>query len=169
MSENRSDNGTATADSEYSGSYPATNFNDLDTGTRWISAATLPHWGQVEWETENHITEVGFYAGTVGNGEHFTEYYIEHWDGSNWVEDVHVSSYTDQYPTRTSHVVDFTTKKARLRTTDGHSYSTLYELEFIGEEIITTFTFTDPSPTHLSTVYGNNQTCLLYTSPSPRD
>ena len=121
--------GTASADTEYDYRFPAANANDGDTGTRWVSGSSAEHWLEIEWGEAQSICEAAFYCSTAG-GESFSEYWIEHWDGDSWEEDIHVTEYGCP-GTRTSHVVDISATKARIRMTSDGSYVGIYELEFM--------------------------------------
>ena len=166
-SKNLSDEGTPTADSQYGASYSPDKCNDLDMTTRWLSGSGAEHWCQIEWSSSKHITSVSFYCSIAG-GESFSEYWIEYWNGSSWQQVIYDGSYSCS-GNRTSNEVDFITTKARMRMTSDGIYTGLYELEFYGNEDTITFTFSDPSPTHQSTVYGNSQTLQLTVTVSGSD
>lgn len=129
-----------TTNSYYSATYQVTKAVDGVNNTRWVSAdrGTGETWIQCDWGVGNtaHIHEIHFVAGTTGDGEHFSEYYLEYWNGASWIEIVHVTSYTDQYTTETTHVgLEIDSQKIRMRMLSGNSTHALYRFEVMGPEI----------------------------------
>jgi len=121
--------GAATADSFFSSpTYIASKAIDGSLTTRWLSSAGAPHWWEVSWGSSQNVKEIHFIASTVGAGEHFSEYYLEYWNGASWIGISHVTGYTDQSPTITIHSeLSFTTTSVRIRTLSGNATHGIYE------------------------------------------
>lgn len=131
--------GTASSDSVYSGSFPASNANDGSTSTRWLSdGGGTDSWWIVTWSQEYYVDHIGFIANLAGANEHFNEYYLDYWDGASWQEVIHVTGYTEQSPTVTYHNVYQYTQKLRMRLIGGSDYHGMYEFYAYGAETITT-------------------------------
>lgn len=124
--------GTASADSQWSAAFSAAKATDNDPGTRWLSHFGAPHWWQVEWATEKTIDYIEFTAARWVYNEHFNEYYIEHWDGDDWVEDIHVTGYTEESPTVTHHDLNVSTTIIRIRTIGQYDRHGIYEFRVVG-------------------------------------
>ncbi|MBA7492389.1 hypothetical protein ES702_02939 [subsurface metagenome] len=121
---------TPTCDSQYSDAYSCDKAIDELVATRWLSGSVQPHHIELYWPVSKDIVQVRFFVGDFG-GEHFTEYYIEYYDGS-WHEAVHVTGFST-YDEWVSHDVEFTCTILRFRTTAGESYTNLCELEAYAE------------------------------------
>ncbi len=79
--------GTASADSTYTGAYPASNAFDDDTSTQWTSAATYPHWLKYDFGSGNDtaVTEYTLRAKTEHVDDMPTAWQLEYSDdGSTW-------------------------------------------------------------------------------------
>lgn len=126
--ENISPDATPTCDSYYAAGYECAKAIDETIVTRWVSSSGQPHQIELDWgPTSHHFDRIRFYS-LGGSGEQFDEYYIEHWDGENWVEDVHITGF-NKWQVWVSHDVNFTSTKIRFRTAGSASYSGLNELE----------------------------------------
>lgn len=79
--------GTASADSTYTGAYPASNAFDDSNSTQWTSAATYPHWLQYDFGSGNDvaITEYTLRAKTEHVDDRPTAWRLEYSDnGTTW-------------------------------------------------------------------------------------
>jgi len=124
---NISSSATPTCDSVYGAGFECAKAIDGATGTRWVSGSGQPHYIELEWPAQHTFQQIRFWAQGAG-GEQFSEYYIEHWDGASWIEDVHVTPFST-WGEWIEHELTFTTPKIRFRTTAGNNFTGLNELE----------------------------------------
>ena len=153
-SDNLALNKTVTVDSTYSGSYPGLKAVDGDKSSdtsRWLSADnTNTHSIEVDLGTKANINSVRFWTGYQGYNYAISNYKIQSWDGSAWVDNA-----TKTGNTSSEVFVNFATvrtDKIRMYSDPGN-FTKMYELEVHGNTVSPTPT---PGPTPASTVIVDN-------------
>lgn len=74
--------GTATASSEYSGSYSAAKAFDGNSSTDWMTNTAKPQWIQYEFAAAQSVVAIAITASVYASLIDFT---LDYWDGAAWV------------------------------------------------------------------------------------
>lgn len=140
---------TVIVDSEYSTSYPGSNAVDGDissNASRWISADTTnDHWIEVNLAGTYNVNRVRFWTGYNGYNSPLSNYKIQRWNGTGWVDIVSRTNNTN--PEVDEQFSAVSTSMIRLLNSPGN-WVKLYEIEVYGSSGGATPT---PTPTPAAT------------------